>query len=117
MVKPQEFPRLVPSHFSATSIPVLALYPRRTPSITSKQNMVGRRPPMRVLAWLLASACAAHAGEATEAASTTTDQFKLLIGSVLMSDYIFRGSARTRDNELSGSVRHLPSFDFSGIFI
>ena len=44
-------------------------------------------------------------------------QFKLLIGSVLMSDYIFRGSARTSDNELSGSVRHLPSFDFSGIFI
>jgi hypothetical protein len=27
----------------------------------------------------------------TEAASGTTDQFKLLIGSVLMSDYIFRG--------------------------
>ncbi len=46
---------------------------------------------MRVLAWLLATACAAHAGEATEAASATTDQFKLLIGSVLMSDYIFRG--------------------------
>ena len=46
---------------------------------------------MRVLAWLLATACAAHAGEATEAASGTTDQFKLLIGSVLMSDYIFRG--------------------------
>jgi uncharacterized protein (TIGR02001 family) len=46
---------------------------------------------MRVLAWLLATACAAHAGEATEAASATPDQFKLLIGSVLMSDYIFRG--------------------------
>jgi hypothetical protein len=53
--------------------------------------MPGRRHPMRVLAWLLATACAAHAGEATEAASGTTDQFKLLIGSVLMSDYIFRG--------------------------
>jgi hypothetical protein len=46
---------------------------------------------MHVLAWLLATACAAHAGEATEAASATTDQFKLTIGSVLMSDYIFRG--------------------------
>jgi uncharacterized protein (TIGR02001 family) len=53
--------------------------------------MAGRRHPMRVLAWLLATACAAHAGEATEAASATTDQFKLLIGSVLMSDYIYRG--------------------------
>ena len=53
--------------------------------------MAGRWHPMRVLAWLLATACAVHAGEATEAASGTTDQFKLLIGSVLMSDYIFRG--------------------------
>src|SRR5215831_8706778 len=47
--------------------------------------------PTRVLAWLLASACAAHAGEATEAASGTADQFKLMIGSMLMSDYIYRG--------------------------
>ena len=46
---------------------------------------------MRVLAWLLATACAAHADEATEATSATPDQFKLLIGSVLMSDYIYRG--------------------------
>jgi len=45
----------------------------------------------RVLAWLLATACAAHAGEATEAASGTADQFKLMIGSMLMSDYIYRG--------------------------
>ena len=45
----------------------------------------------RVLAGLLATAYAAHAGEATEAASATPDQFKLMIGSVLMSDYIYRG--------------------------
>jgi len=49
--------------------------------------------PTRVLAWLLATACAAHAGEATEAASATADQFKLMIGSMLMSDYIYRGSS------------------------
>jgi hypothetical protein len=72
---------------------VLALSLRQTPRITSKQNMVARRHPMRVLAWLLATACAAHAGEATEAASATADQFKLTIGSVLMSDYIFRGNS------------------------
>ena len=42
----------------------------------------------RVLAWLVATACAAHAGEATEAASGTADQFKLMIGSMLMTDYI-----------------------------
>jgi hypothetical protein len=46
-----------------------------------------------VLAWLLATACAAHAGEATEAASGTADQFKLMIGSMLMTDYIYRGSS------------------------
>jgi uncharacterized protein (TIGR02001 family) len=45
----------------------------------------------RVLAWLVAMACAAHAGEATEAASGTADQFKLMIGSMLMTDYIYRG--------------------------
>ena len=53
--------------------------------------MAGRWHPTRVLAWLLATACAAHAGEATEAASATADQFKLMIGSMLMSDYIYRG--------------------------
>jgi len=47
--------------------------------------------PTRVLAWLLATACAAHAGEATKAASGAPDQFKLMIGSMLMSDYIYRG--------------------------
>ena len=55
--------------------------------------MAGRRHPMRVLAWLLATAGAAHADEATQAASGTPDQFKLLIGSVLMSDYIYRGNS------------------------
>src|SRR5262249_35122017 len=47
--------------------------------------------PTHVLAWLLATACAAHASEATEAASGTADQFKLMIGSLLMTDYIYRG--------------------------
>src|SRR5262249_20841680 len=47
--------------------------------------------PTHVLAWLLATACAAHAGEATEAASGTADQFKLMVGSLLMTDYIYRG--------------------------
>jgi hypothetical protein len=55
--------------------------------------MAGRWHPTRVLAWLLATACAAHAGEATEAASGTADQFKLMIGSLLMSDYIYRISS------------------------
>jgi hypothetical protein len=45
----------------------------------------------RVLVWLLATACAAHAGETTQAASGTADQFKLMIGSMLMTDYIYRG--------------------------
>src|SRR5262245_39896394 len=44
----------------------------------------------RVLAWLLATACTAHAGETT--ASGTADQFKLMIGSMLMTDYIYRGN-------------------------
>ena len=47
--------------------------------------------PTHVLAWLLATACTALAGEATEAASGTADQFKLMIGSLLMTDYIYRG--------------------------
>src|SRR5262245_66489340 len=47
--------------------------------------------PTHVLAWLLATACAAHAGEATQAASGTAYQFKLMIGSLLMTDYIYRG--------------------------
>ena len=53
--------------------------------------MAGRWHPTRVLGWLLATACVAHAGEAKEAASGTADQFKLMIGSMLMSDYIYRG--------------------------
>ena len=44
----------------------------------------------RVLAWLVATACVAQAGGATESASGT-DQFKLMIGSMLMTDYIYRG--------------------------
>jgi hypothetical protein len=47
----------------------------------------------RALAWLVATACVVHAGEATESASGTADQFKLMIGSMLMTDYIYRGSS------------------------
>src|SRR5260370_39270425 len=47
--------------------------------------------PTRVLACLLATACAAHAGEATDAAATAADQSKLTTRAVLMSDYIYRG--------------------------
>ncbi len=47
--------------------------------------------PTRVLACLLATACAAHAGEATDATATAADQSKLTTGAVLMSDYIYRG--------------------------
>ena len=47
--------------------------------------------PTHVLAWLLATAYAAHAGEATDAASAAADQFKLMVGSELMTDYIYRG--------------------------
>ena len=73
---------------------------------------------MRVLAWLLATACAAHAGEATEAASATTDQFKLMIGSVLMSDYIYRG-IRLHNPSLASreASRHLLFLDVLGISI
>jgi uncharacterized protein (TIGR02001 family) len=47
--------------------------------------------PTHVLAWLLATEYAAHAGEATDAASAAADQFKLMVGSELMTDYIYRG--------------------------
>src|SRR5215831_11306516 len=47
--------------------------------------------PTHVLAWLLGTAYAAHAGEATDAASAAADQFKLMVGSALMTDYIYRG--------------------------
>jgi len=45
--------------------------------------------PTHVLAWLLATACAAHASEATDAASVAADQFKLMVGSLLMTGYIY----------------------------
>src|SRR5262249_11264545 len=81
------------SHVVRTTLPcpLLPPYSPQAPSVTSKQNMAGRWYPTRVFAWLLATACAAHAGEATAAASGAADQFKLMIGSVLMSDYIYRG--------------------------
>ena len=44
-----------------------------------------------VLAWLIATSCAAHAGEATESAVTAPAYPKLTAGAVLMSDYIYRG--------------------------
>lgn len=45
----------------------------------------------RILAWLIATSCAAHAGEAADTPAAAPDQFKLMVGSVLMSDYIYRG--------------------------
>jgi uncharacterized protein (TIGR02001 family) len=53
---------------------------------TFPENALGR-----VLAWLVAGACAAHAGEATDPSAAATDQFKLTAGAVLMTDYIYRG--------------------------
>ncbi len=43
------------------------------------------------LAWLIATTCAAHAEEAKDAANAAADPFKLTVGSVLMTDYIYRG--------------------------
>jgi uncharacterized protein (TIGR02001 family) len=48
--------------------------------------------PMRVLAWLIATACVAHAGEpAADASAAAADQSKLPAGAVLLSDYVYRG--------------------------
>jgi uncharacterized protein (TIGR02001 family) len=44
-----------------------------------------------VLAGLIVTACAAHAGEAADSSTTTADQSKLTFGAMLMSDYIYRG--------------------------
>jgi hypothetical protein len=46
--------------------------------------------PLRVLAWLIATACSAHAGE-TGDGSTAADPSKLTAGATLMTDYIYRG--------------------------
>jgi hypothetical protein len=48
--------------------------------------------PMRVLACLIATACGAHAEEATNA-TPMADQSKITVGATLMSDYIYRGSS------------------------
>ena len=80
--------------------------------------MAGRWHPTRVFAWLLAMACAAHAGEATEAASGTADQFKLMIGSLLMTDYIYRGIRLHKPSLASREAsRHLLLLDIRRIFI
>jgi uncharacterized protein (TIGR02001 family) len=50
-----------------------------------------KRVLKQVLAWLIATSCAAHAGEATESAVTAPAYPKLTAGAVLMSDYIYRG--------------------------
>lgn len=47
--------------------------------------------PKRVLAWLIATSCAAHAGEAANAPATVPDPFKLTAGAALMTDYVYRG--------------------------
>ncbi len=46
--------------------------------------------PLRVLAWLIATACSAHAGETADG-STAADPSKLTAGATLMTDYIYRG--------------------------
>src|SRR5262249_19784137 len=89
--------------------PLLPPYSPQAPSVTSKQNMAGRWYPTRVFAWLLATACAAHAGEATEAASGAAGQSKLMIGSMLMTDYIYRGDI-SRSVSLALGKRHEPCF-------
>ena len=58
--------------------------------------------PTPVLAWLLATAYAAHAGEATDAASAAADQFKLMVGSALMTDYIYRGRSSHKRSRAVG---------------
>jgi hypothetical protein len=45
----------------------------------------------RVLAWLVAGACATHAGEVTQSWAPAADQSKLTAGAALMTDYIYRG--------------------------
>ena len=45
----------------------------------------------RVLAWLVAGACATHAGEVTQFWAPAADQSKLTAGAALMTDYIYRG--------------------------
>jgi hypothetical protein len=50
--------------------------------------------PTRVLAWLIATTCVAHAGEtAADASAAASDQSKLTAGAVLLTDYIYRGSS------------------------
>ena len=46
---------------------------------------------MRVLAWLIATSCAAHADDVTPSLAAPADQFKLTAGALLMTDYIYRG--------------------------
>jgi Bacterial protein of unknown function (Gcw_chp). len=50
-----------------------------------------RRAPKASLAWLIATSCAAHAGEAANAPAAVPDPFKLTVGSALMTDYVYRG--------------------------
>jgi hypothetical protein len=44
-----------------------------------------------VLAWLVVSACAARAEEATDSASAAAQQPRVTAGAVLLTDYIYRG--------------------------
>src|SRR6266540_3227645 len=46
--------------------------------------------PLRVLAWLIATACSAHAGETADG-STAADPSNVTAGATLMTDYIYRG--------------------------
>ncbi len=59
--------------------------------------------PTRVLAWLVATACAAHAAEATDAPTAPADPFKLTAGALLMTDYIYRGLSYSAHQPSVGS--------------
>jgi uncharacterized protein (TIGR02001 family) len=60
--------------------------------------------PTRVLAWLIAAACVAHAGEtAVDASAAASDQSKLTAGAVLLTDYIYRGISYSAHQPSTGA--------------
>jgi hypothetical protein len=61
---------------------------KANPPPASEQGHMLRRV---VLAWLVVSACAARAEDATDSASAATQQLRVRAGALLLSDYIYRG--------------------------
>jgi uncharacterized protein (TIGR02001 family) len=59
--------------------------------------------PTRILSWLIAGACAAHAGEAVVASGAGTDEPKLTVGAVLLTDYIYRGISYSAHQPSTGA--------------